>query len=139
MIFGVRIDEVRGCVPTVGGIVCVLSCGDVEMQNRKMCTYTVSDVGTYPRYVRKSKAAEARGFHSFPPAQDPKSVAPPLLRNREGAGHRPLRASKEKSFEAFFISERERKYVGWKSLAVPLRTHPRCVLTVGDCLCVVVR
>ena len=41
------------------GIACVLSCSDVGIQNRKMCVCTVSNVGTYPRYVRKSKAAEA--------------------------------------------------------------------------------
>ena len=114
----------------------MLSCGDVEMQNRKMCTYTVSDVGTYPRYVRKSKAAEARGFHSFPPAQDPKSVAPPLLRNREGAGHRPLRASKEKSFEAFFMFERKRKDFGRKPPVASLRNTPGvCPYGLGLFVC----
>ena len=40
------------------GIVCVLSYGDVVVKNRKMSFCAVSDVGTYPRYVRKSKASE---------------------------------------------------------------------------------
>lgn len=74
-----------GCVPTFGGL---FAC----CRNAKLRVYSVVPVvGTYPRYVRKSKATEARGFHSFPPAQAPKFVAPPLLRNREGVGLCPLR------------------------------------------------
>ena len=69
-----------------------------------------------------------------------KPVAPPLLRNREGEGHRPLRASKEKFFEAFLCPNGNGKMSGGNLLLLPcghtwgvsLRLGIACVLSYGD-------